>query len=151
MTSGSPLPPVVKRVHIDLPLEAAFRRFTDEIHTWWPMATHSVAAGRAATVVLEGWEGGRLFEREDDGTTHEWGRIVTWEPPHRVAFTWHPGRQSPSAQHLSVAFTVEGDGTSAELTHGGWEVLGDDAAAVRGQYDQGWLQVLELFARSVSS
>jgi hypothetical protein len=34
-----------------------------------------------------------------------------------------------------------------EVIHRDWEILGDKAAEMRGAYDQGWIGVLELFAK----
>src|SRR3712207_9114602 len=64
----------------------------------WPLRTHSVAQERAETVVMECHEGGRLYERATAGEESDWGRIVAWEPPHRIVYTWHPGRDEETAQ-----------------------------------------------------
>ena len=47
------IPPVVKEVVVPVSLVDAFRRFTDEIHLWWPMHTHSVGRDDCRHVVLE--------------------------------------------------------------------------------------------------
>jgi len=41
---------------------------------------------------LEAKRGGRIYEKVSDGTEHDWGNILIREPPSRLAFTWHPGR-----------------------------------------------------------
>src|ERR671930_2335620 len=71
---------IEKSVHVAAPVETAFRVFTDEIHTWWPLRTHAVDTDHSETVILEGREGGRLFERTPAGDEHIWGTISTWDP-----------------------------------------------------------------------
>lgn len=146
MTTKERLPPVRKSVHVPWPVEAAFVRFTREMGSWWPLRTHSVGADLARGVVFEEGAGGRIYEREEGGQTHLWGTVTAWEPPRRVRFTWHPGREASGAQDVEVRFTAEGGGTRVELTHSGWETLGDKAASTRRDYDSGWPPVLARYA-----
>ena len=134
--------PVEKTVTVKWSPEAAFRRFTEEIDTWWPLKTHSVGQEDAETVVFEGRVGGRIYEKQRDGSTADWGIVRIWEPPRRVVFTWHPGRESDTAQEVDIRFSPEGEGTRVALTHRGWELLGPDAAKTRDEYDSGWDLVL---------
>lgn len=138
--------PVRKTVRVGWDVEAAFRRFTEGMGEWWPLATHSVGQESAVGVVLEGRVGGRLYETGTDGSTSDWGRVTAWEPPVRVSFTWHPGREADSAQQVEVTFTAEENGTRLELIHSGWVRLGEGGAAVREDYDKGWEMVLGRFA-----
>jgi uncharacterized protein YndB with AHSA1/START domain len=64
-----------------------------------------------------------------------------WDPPRKVAFTWHPGSDERFAQTVEVAFTGVPGGTEVVLTHGGWEPLAEQAAAIRAGYDNGWESV----------
>jgi len=92
---------------------------------------------------MEGRVGGRLFERDRAGKEHVWGIVTAWEPPRRLVFTWHPGRSPDSAQDVELRFSDAGGGmTLVELTHTGWERLGEKAAEARGRYDKGWEFVL---------
>jgi len=101
-----------------------------------------------ATVVFEGWAGGRIYERLDDGTEHDWGRVSEWDPPQRLAYTWYPGRGPETGQMIEVRFTAEDGGTRVHLEQRGWELLGDEAAETRSRYDSegGWDRVLGLYA-----
>src|ERR671934_189737 len=81
---------IEKSVHVAAPVETAFRVFTDEIHTWWPLRTHAVDTDHSETVILEGREGGRLFERTPAGEEHLWGEVLAWEPPLTLTFSWPP-------------------------------------------------------------
>jgi uncharacterized protein YndB with AHSA1/START domain len=129
---------IQKSVFVTAPVRHAFRVFTEEIHTWWPLQTHAVDPENSGTVVLDGREGGRLFERTAAGEEHLWGTVVTWEPPHRVGYTWHPGRGEDTAQEVELTFTPEGDGTRVDLRHWGWEKLGDEMEATVANYTEGW-------------
>jgi uncharacterized protein YndB with AHSA1/START domain len=142
-TAESRLAPLEVQVTVARTPEAAFRLFTEETHTWWPLASHSVGQEEAEACIFEGREGGRIFERCRDGRTHTWGTVLAWEPPHRVAFTWHPGRGEETAQRVEVRFVPVGDeGTRVELTHRDWEVLGEKAEETRRGYEKGWAFVL---------
>jgi uncharacterized protein YndB with AHSA1/START domain len=127
-------------IDVAAPPAAAFRIWTEEIGRWWPLATHSVGQAAAATCALEGAQGGRIYETTRAGDEHLWGRITLWEPPHRLAHTWHPGRAPDEATTVEVSFRpIFGDRTRLELVHGGWPA---GAAARRADYDRGWEALL---------
>lgn len=69
-------------------------------------------------------------------------RVTAREPPGRLAFTWHPGREDDTATQVEVTFTAAADGTEVRLVHTGWEVLGDRGPEVRERYVTGWAMVL---------
>ena len=141
-------PPIRKSVTVKAPPERAFRRFTAEMAAWWPLASHSVGQRDAETVVMEGCEGGRIVERIRGGRECVWGTITAWEPPHRVAFTWHPGDDPARAQDVEVRFTAEAGGaaTRVELEHSGFERLGALAKRAHRGYPIGWSYVLGRYA-----
>jgi uncharacterized protein YndB with AHSA1/START domain len=132
--------PINKTVVVPLPVEKAFRLFTDGIGSWWPLETHSIEGGKAETAVFD-VEAGRLYERTADGTTHDWGVVTAWDPPHRFVLDWivNPER---AGTDLEVRFSPEGDGTRVELEHRGWERRSLDE---RNDYDGGWDLVLGEF------
>lgn len=139
------IPPVRKSIVVPWSVDRAFHRFTAEIADWWPLSTHSVGADKANTVTFEGRVGGRLFETLQDGTEAEWGRVTAWEPPRRVAFTWHPGRTEETRQEVEVTFRSDGAGTRVELVHTGWERIPEKPREMRDRYDSGWDHVLARF------
>lgn len=140
------LPPVVKIVTVKAPPEQAFRRFTAEMATWWPLRSHSLGQADAQTVLMEGRVGGRIVERIKGGGEAVWGTLTAWDPPRRVAFTWHPGQDPATAQDVEVVFSAEGDRTRVELTHRGFERLGAMAKKANRGYSLGWKHVLGLYA-----
>ena len=143
--------PVVKELVVPAGREAAFERFTAEMNLWWPRHTHSVFQEACAEVRMEGREGGRVHEVSGDGEEVEWGRVTAWEPPGRVVFTWHPGREPDTAQEVEVTFRQVEGGTLVRLEHRGWEALGDGADAARGDYDAGWDVVLARYEEGLAA
>jgi uncharacterized protein YndB with AHSA1/START domain len=143
--------PLVKEVRVRASAAEAFRRFTGEIGSWWPTAKHSVSEDGCLDVRFEAEVGGALREEAADGTTYVWGTVLAWEPPSRVAFTWHPGREADSAQTVDVTFESEGAETRVRLVHSGWEHMGEGGAEMRAGYDRGWEGVLDLYQGSFSS
>ena len=111
-------------VHVDCPVEDAFRLFTGEIGQWWPLTEYSEAGAEAEACRIEPWVGGRVFERARSGEERGWGEVTTWDPPGRVEFTWNPGGPKDDRQTVTVEFEVEADGTKVTLTHRGWELAG---------------------------
>jgi uncharacterized protein YndB with AHSA1/START domain len=137
--------PVRQSVRVRRPVQAAFDLFTRDIGTWWPVRTHHVR-GEVIGIVFEGRVGGRVYELCRDGQTADWGRVLAWEPPHRVVFTWQAtGGSEPT--EVEVRFVVEDAAvTRVELEHRGWERLGQTGAERRGRYLNGWPRVIGLFA-----
>ena len=129
-----------KTVVVPLPVEKAFRLFTDGIGTWWPFASHSIGGDAVEEAVFD-LESRRLYERAADGTEHDWGDIVAWEPPDRFLLNWRVNPARPGTE-VEVRFAAEGEGTRVELEHRGWEKAGP---AERPSYDGGWEYVLAEF------
>jgi len=136
--SDTTIAPVRKTVIVQCEIHAAFRIYTEELASWWPLETHSVGQDSADTCGIEGRVGGRLYERLRDGEESVWGKVLRWNPPHVLEFTWHPGREPDSAQTVEVTFTATDEGTRVDLTHSGWESLGERALETRQNYDSGW-------------
>ena len=140
MTQDRELPPVRKAIEVGVPPAEAFRLWTGAIGRWWPLASHSVGQADAPACALEARTGGRIFETTRAGEEHVWGRITVFAPPHRLAFTWHPGRQPDDHTMVEVTFSPTGEGrTRLELTHRGWP---RGAGARRADYDQDWQALL---------
>jgi uncharacterized protein YndB with AHSA1/START domain len=136
--------PVVKTVTVACTPEEAFRYFTADFGVWWPAASHSVVAyasgfkDQPATVILEPRLRGRIYERTRGGEEHLWGSVLAWEPPQRVVFSFHPGRDDQQAQTVEVTFRAAPQGATVVLTHSGWEKLSANAQQERDSYNQGW-------------
>jgi uncharacterized protein YndB with AHSA1/START domain len=129
--------------------EHAFRVFTAEIGSWWPVASHSIGGDKITEVVFEQRVGGRIFERHSDGGEGEWGRVLEWDPPHRFVMSWYPGNEPQDATELEVRFVTDGEGARLELEHRGWERFAERAAERQSGYDTGWDEVLGYFTRAI--
>jgi uncharacterized protein YndB with AHSA1/START domain len=143
--------PVVAAVTVPLPPEHAFALFTGGMGRWWPLATHSIAADSyegsvtATAVRMEAGVGGRIVESTSDGGEYEWGEVLEWNPPRRVAFSWNPTLEDRPQTHVAVTFSPADGGTRVELVHTGWERLGERGERMRRGYDEGWPVVLGRF------
>jgi uncharacterized protein YndB with AHSA1/START domain len=142
--------PVVREVVVPASPANAFRRFTDQMETWWPRKTHSVHEEACDRVVFEPGVGGRIYEvsQNEDAV---WGTVVHWDPPRRVVFTWHPGREPSTAQEVEVTFEETSSGTRVRLVHRGWEALGEKASRVWAQYEKGWVGVLDQYLQAFAT
>jgi uncharacterized protein YndB with AHSA1/START domain len=159
MNSPAPVPPLTGTITVGVPVERAFSVFTGSIDTWWPRMYH-IGQSDMAQAVLEPKEGGRWYERGVDGTECDWGRVLAWDPPHRLVVTWQINGQwqfDPDPEHASeieVRFTADGPGqTTVELEHRLLERLGD-GEAIRGAIGSsggGWSAILELFAKAAAA
>ena len=145
MSDEKTIEPVSKTVEVSCSVEKAFRIFTAGINTWWPLTTHSVGQADGEGCFFEEKLGGRIYETDNDGTVHLWGTVTAWEPPFRVVFSWHPGREASTAQEVEFIFIGVPSGTRVELEHRNWEILGDPALEIRSGYESGWVVVLESF------
>ena len=145
MTPRPAVPPILRSAQVDRGVEDAFDVFTRLIGAWWPLATHGVFGDHSGGI---SFEDGRLVERAVDGRVSVWGEVLAWEPPHRILFTWHPGRDEDDASEVEVRFARDGVGTRVELEHRGWEAFGESAMPRRRGYvgPGAWGHVLDHFA-----
>jgi uncharacterized protein YndB with AHSA1/START domain len=145
----SPASAVIRKsVTVGVPVETAFRVFTEEIGTWWPLATKSVGQEESETLVIERRVGGQVFERVRGGKEHKWGEVTVWEPPHRLLFTWHPGRGDETRQEVEVRFAPVDEGTLVEVEQSGWQRLVASAAEIPDHYEAGWDEILSRYAEA---
>jgi uncharacterized protein YndB with AHSA1/START domain len=123
----------------------AFDLFVRRLSEWWPLATRSVSLENAVSCHVEARVGGRLYERDRQGTEHVWGRFKTLVEGQRAVFSWHPGIPEAAATEVEVTFVATDAGTRVEVEHRDWERLGARASFVRGLMDGGWPGVLARF------
>lgn len=144
--------PVRCQVTVRCGAERAFEAFTAEMDRWWPKATHAIEPERVRQVVVDGRPGGTIRQRMDDGTEYDWAVITAWDPPRQLGLSWNPSIRRTVSTDVEVLFVDRGDGTTlVELTHTGWERLGDDAHEIRESYDTDWPMVLGRYADHVAA
>src|SRR5581483_196003 len=71
----------------EAPIEHAFKVFTADIGSWWH-PEHHILDGELAEMVFEPRVGGHIIDRATDGTECRWARVLAYDPPHRVVFSW---------------------------------------------------------------
>ncbi|MDF2809974.1 MAG: hypothetical protein K0S56_1005 [Microvirga sp.] len=147
--------PVRKSIIVKAEAVRAFEVFTAGMGRWWP-GSHSIGSSPMKAAVIEPRVGGRWFERGEDGSECDWGRVLAWEPPSRVVLAWQidaAWRFDPTlVTEVEVRFIPEGNATRVELEHRDIERFGDQAEAARGALDSpgGWSGLLERFAAAVA-
>jgi uncharacterized protein YndB with AHSA1/START domain len=149
-SNATSVDPVRKSVTVPAAPQRAFELFTAHMHEWWPLSTHSVGAEDAVSVTFGEGVGAVILETMADGRTSVWGTVTDWDPPHRVAFTWHAGTAETEATRVEVTFTQSGPASTAVLLiHSGWECRPDGTSA-RENYVTGWEPVVGCFAEAAA-
>ena len=139
---------VRKSVTVDCALEEAFRIFTADATSWWPVEGHSLQGSEVREVVFEPKVGGEIYEIADSGERGHWATVLEWEPPSRLVLAWEvtPG---VVGTEVEVRFQAEDDGTRVELEHRGWENAVAGAIEKRDSYDSGWEYVLGKYGERI--
>ncbi len=133
------IPPLVVEFEVDTTPEHAFDTWVADTGRWWPIG-HTMS-GAPEAIVFEPRPGGRIFERDADGTELPWGEVLLWEPPHRVRYAWHLFFARAEATEVDVTFAATATGTAVRLVQTGFEALGDAGPVRRERTVQGWATV----------
>jgi uncharacterized protein YndB with AHSA1/START domain len=145
---------VRRQIVVQAPVEAAFATFTERFGDFKPRE-HNLLRVPIAETVFEPRVGGSIVDRGTDGSECRWARVLVYEPPHRVVFSWDIGptwqveTEPGSTSEVEVRFTAETpERTRVELEHRnldrhgpGWESV---AAGVGD--DGGWPLYLAQYA-----
>lgn len=134
--------PVTCTIHVRCDAETAFRVFTREIATWWPLASHAIHPGAVREIVWEERLGGEVYEVSTAGERAHWADVTGWDPPRGLALAWKVNPEALAATDVEVTFTPEEGGTRVDLVHVGWERLGDAGVEAHESYGGGWPVVL---------
>jgi uncharacterized protein YndB with AHSA1/START domain len=125
-------------ITVQAPIEHAFSVFTDGIGTWWDPEHHLQADGKVVDMVFEPFVGGYIIDRCDDGSESRWARVLAYEPPTRVVFSWDISvnweieTDPEKTSEVEVRFTAEGpDTTHVTLEHRNIDRHGDGWEAMR--------------------
>ena len=140
--------PLHKTTTVPLSPQDAFDLFMEDLDQWWPKDRH--ASDLNAKLFVEPFKNGTIVEVLPNGIRNVWGRIIAWEPGQYMAFTWFPNVSEDEATVVAVSFKLTQDGTKLDLTHGGFDVLGDTADAVSTSYLLGWDLVLGSYCFAAS-
>jgi len=148
---------VRKLVSVQAPSAVAWRVFTEQLGTWWPLARYKIGKAKAVDAVIEPRVGGRWYERGEDGSTCDWGSVLVWEPPARLVLSWDitaDWQYDPSLKtEIEIRFIPDGkDATRVELEHRRLDRFGARRDEMRRIFDSegDWGRVLEMFARAAA-
>jgi uncharacterized protein YndB with AHSA1/START domain len=153
-TAGQADPYSVRKVVIvQAPPSVAWRVFTGQMGSWWPLAHYKIGKANAVDAIIEPNVGGRWFERGEDGSTCNWGSVLAWEPPSRLVLSWDISadwQYDPDLKtEIEIRFIAEGkDATRVELEHRKLDRYGARAAEMRRIFDTegDWGRLLAMFA-----
>jgi uncharacterized protein YndB with AHSA1/START domain len=159
MSTSSADTAVRQSIAVQAPIDQAFSVFTESIGSWFP-AEYNLLDTPIAERVFEPRVGGNIYDRGTDGNECRWSRVLAYEPPDRVVFSWDISTQwqvetdPERTSEVEVRFIAEGpDRTRVELEHrhlerhgDGWEQL---RASIAGE--GGWPGCLQRFAERIVS
>jgi uncharacterized protein YndB with AHSA1/START domain len=145
---------VRQHIVVDAPLDKAFAVFTERLGDFKP-PEHNLLSVPIAETIFEPRVGGHIYDRGTDGSECRWARVLAFEPPRRVLFSWDIGptwqleTDPENASEVEVRFIAEApDRTRVELEHRNIDRHGPDWQAVAEGvgHDQGWPLYLERYA-----
>ena len=145
---------VRREIVVESPIERAFTVFTERFGDFKP-PEHNMLSVPIAKTVFEPRVGGHIYDRGVDGSECRWARILAYEPPNRVVFSWDIGPQwqietePEDTSEVEVRFIAETpQRTRVELEHRnierhgpGWQSISEGVAG-----DAGWPLYLTRYA-----
>ena len=144
---------VRKVMSVQAPPLVAWRVITEKMGTWWPLAHYKIGKAKAVDAVIEPRVGGRWYERGDDGSTCDWGSVLTWEPNTRLVLSWDitaDWQYDPNLKtEIEVRFIADGESrTRVELEHRRLDRYGARRDQMRAIFETegDWGRLLKMFA-----
>jgi uncharacterized protein YndB with AHSA1/START domain len=143
---------------VDAPIERAFSVFTDDFGSFKP-PDHNLLDAPIAETVFESHVGGHIYDRGVDGSECRWARVLAYEPPSRVVFSWDISPQwqietdPDRTSEVEVRFIAETpERTRVELEHRNLDRHGDGWEGVREGVgsDEGWPLYLDRFSERIA-
>ena len=142
---------VRKQILVEASQERAFTVFTQNFGDFKPRE-HNLMASPIAETVFDTKVGGHIYDRAEDGTECHWARILAYEPPTRVVFSWDIGptwqiETNPDfTSEVEVRFIAEADDrTRVELEHRNLDRHGPGWEGVRAGVEEGWPMYLDRY------
>ena len=139
---------------VEASIERAFSVFTEDFDKIKPRE-HNMLGVEIAETILEPREGGHIYDRGADGSECRWARVLAYEPPNRVVFSWDISPQwqietdPEKTSEVEVRFISETPArTRVELEHRNLDRHGPGWEGARAGVDSkdGWPLYLQRFA-----
>lgn len=133
--------------------ERVFAAFTEQFDAIKPRE-HNMLGSPIVTSTFEPRVGGNIVDRGEDGSECRWARVLAFEPPDRLVFSWDIGptwqleTDPDNASEVEVTFVAEGpEHTRVALEHRHLDRHGPGWPQLRhGVNDeQGWPLYLDRF------
>jgi uncharacterized protein YndB with AHSA1/START domain len=152
---SSPDDAVVRReVVVNASIASAFSTFVDRFGDFKP-AEHNLLGSPISETRFEPRVGGHIYDIGVDGSECRWARVLVYEPPDRVVFSWDISPQwqlesdAANSSEVEVRFVAESsERTRLELEHRnidrhgpGWESVHDGVGD-----EAGWRLYLDRYA-----
>ena len=145
---------VRRQIIVEAPIERAFTVFTERFGDIKPQE-HNLLGAAIVETVFEPKVGGHIYDRAADGSECRWARVLAFDPPDRVVFSWDISPRwtlesdPDNTSEVEVRFIAETPRrTRIELEHRnidrhgpGWEGVRDGVA-----HDEGWPLYLSRYA-----
>jgi uncharacterized protein YndB with AHSA1/START domain len=139
---------------VDAPIERAFSIWVEDFGSIKPRE-HNLLQAELVETVFETHVGGHIYDRAVDGSVCRWARVLAYEPPDRVVFSWdintqwQPETDPERTSEIEVRFIAEGEErTRVELEHRHLDRHGDGWEGMREGVDSGdgWPLYLRRYA-----
>lgn len=149
---------VRRQITVDAPIEQAFQVFVEQFGDFKPKE-HNLLGAEIVETRFEPQVGGHIYDRAADGSECRWARVLAYEPPDRVVFSWDISpywqleADPANASEVEVRFTAETPSrTRVDLEHrnlerhgAGWEGVRDGVGE-----DGGWPLYMARYADIVA-
>jgi uncharacterized protein YndB with AHSA1/START domain len=159
MTSKATEASVSLAVTVEASQATAFRTFTEDMGSWWPIE-HHILEGTLDRIVFEQKVGGDVYDLATDGSRCRWARVLAYDPPERVVISWDISlawqleTDLARTSEIEIRFVKVGPRTTTvELEHRhldrhgeGWEPMREMLGS-----SSGWGGTLRQFADRVAS
>jgi uncharacterized protein YndB with AHSA1/START domain len=146
----------VVRHHVVVPgtPQRAFAAFTERFDAIKPRE-HNLLGSPIVSTTFEPRVGGHIVDRGENGSECRWARVLLFDPPDRLVFSWDIGptwqleTDPANASEVEVRFVADGqDHTRVELEHRHLDRHGPGWPQLREGVDdeQGWPLYLARYA-----
>jgi len=122
-------------IRVDVPPQRAFDVFVSDISAWWrPNGLFLTSPRAPGTLAFEGGENGALVETSPQGEPYRIGRVLEWQPPQRLVFSWQqPDFPDELSTEVEVRFEAVGESsTRVSVEHRGFTALPAESPARHG-------------------